>query len=141
MPPEELFKPLQVAIPVENPGEVPLLVRFPTGKELLDGVPLPEKGFALLFGFQRRRRLRTVAINVQSRNASILSCVIQRPTNFILRSRGWPAIIRHLQARNRQGAEARPEDTEHQIKVCRVRNLSPVVRLRSKALTFPEKGA
>jgi hypothetical protein len=43
---EELFKLLQVAILVENPGEVPLAVRLPTPKELLDGVPLPEKDFA-----------------------------------------------------------------------------------------------
>src|SRR6516225_6022279 len=141
MSPEKLFKLLQVAIVVAPPRKALLAVFLPMRKKLLQGVPAPQEDFALLFWFQRRRRLRTVAINVQSRNASILSCVIQRPTNFILRSRGWPAIIRHLQARNRQGAEARPEDTEHQIKVCRVRNLSPVVRLRSKALTFPEKGA
>src|SRR5215471_5720340 len=138
MSPEELFKLLQLAIVVAPPRN--LAVFLPMRKELLQGVPAPQEGLGLLFRFQRRRRLRTVAINVQSRNASILTRVIQRPTNFVLRSRGWPATIRHLQASNRQGAEARPEDTNHQIKVCRVRNLSQVVRLRSKALMFPEKG-
>src|SRR6516162_7246767 len=117
MSPEELFKLLQLAIVVAPPRKALLAAFLPMGKELLQGVPLPNKGFGLLFRFQRRRRLRTVAINIQSRNASILSCVIQRPTDFVLRSRDWLATIRHLQARNRQGAEARPEDTNHQIKV------------------------
>src|SRR5262252_2223147 len=62
MPPEELFKLLQVAILVENPGEVPLAVRFPTRKELLDGVPLPEKDFALLLRFQRRGRFHPASL-------------------------------------------------------------------------------
>src|SRR6516165_7993004 len=113
MAPEELFKLLQVAIVVAPPRKALLAALRPMCEELLQGGPVPAKGFALLFRFQRRRRLRTVAINVQSRNASILTRVFQCPTNFIRRSRGRPATIRHLQARNRQGAEARPEDTNH----------------------------
>src|SRR5262245_32120281 len=109
MSPEELFKLLQVAIVVAPPRKALLAALLPIRKELLQTVPLPQEDFALLFRFQRRRRLRTVAINVQSRNASILTRVFQRPTNFILRSRGRPATIRHLQARSRQRAEARPE--------------------------------
>src|SRR5262249_26045335 len=140
MSPEELFKLLQLAIVVAPPRKTLPAVFLPMRKELLQGVPVPQEDFALLFWFQRRRRLRTVAINMQSRNAPILTRVIQRPTNFVLRSRGWLATIRHLQARNRQGTEARPEDTDHQIKVCRVRNLFLVARLRSKAPMFPEKG-
>src|ERR1700751_1131836 len=96
MPPEELFKLLQVAILVENPCEIPLGVRFPTRKELLDGVPLPEKGFALLSRFQRRRRLRAVAVNAQLRHAPVLACVVQRPANFAICSRGGRTSLRHL---------------------------------------------
>src|SRR5215468_11544260 len=102
MSPEELFKLLQLAIVVAPPRKALLAVFLPMRKELLQGVPVPQEGLGLLFRFQRRRRLRTVAINVQSRNASILTLVIQRPTNFILRSRDWPATIRHPQARNWQ---------------------------------------
>src|ERR1700756_4238855 len=95
MPAEELFKLLQVAILVENPGEIPLAVRLPTRKELLDGVPLPAKGFALLFRFQRRGRLRTVAVNAQLRHAPVVASVVQRPANFEFRSRARRASIRH----------------------------------------------
>jgi hypothetical protein len=62
------------------------------------------------------------------RRPSVPACLVQRPTNFILCSRGRPSTIRHLQAGGRQGAEARPEHTNHQIKFRRVRNLSLIVR-------------
>src|SRR3979411_2418001 len=115
MPPEELFKLLQVAILVENPGEVPLPVRFPARKELLDGVPLPAKGFALLFRFQRRRRLRTVAVNAQLRHAPVLACVVQRPANFAICSRGGRAPLRPPFGRGPTTAKARPKQAKQNI--------------------------
>src|ERR1700746_71355 len=113
MSPEKLFKLLQIAVVVEHPEEVSPAALLPMGKELLQGVPMPQEDFALLFRFERRRRLNTVAINVQLRNSSILTCVIQRPGNFVVRSRRCLATIWHLQDRGCQGAEPRPEDTNH----------------------------
>src|SRR5262249_32757169 len=113
MPPEELFKLLQVAIVVEHPDKVPLALCLPTRKELRDGVPLLEKGLALLFRFQRRCRLRTVAVNPQLSYAPVLACTVQRPANFAICSRGGRASIRHPQGRDQQAAKARPKDTNH----------------------------
>src|SRR5262249_24813811 len=95
MSPKELFKFLQVAIVVERSGEVLLAVRLPMPKELLDGVPLPAKGFTLFFRFQWRHRLRTVAVNAQLRHTPVLACMVQRPANVVLCSRARCAPIRH----------------------------------------------
>src|SRR5689334_17983031 len=73
--PEEFFKLLEVAVVTKNCG-IPLAVLVPIRKELLQGVPLLTKGFPLRFWFQRRSRLRTVAVHVQWRNPSVLVCVI-----------------------------------------------------------------
>src|SRR5260370_6935311 len=93
--PEKLFKLLQIAIVFERARDVPLAVPLPMRKELLQGIPLPNKGFGLLSRFQRRRRLRTVAINAQLRHTAVLACVVQRPANFVFRSRAGRAPIRH----------------------------------------------
>jgi hypothetical protein len=74
--PEELFKLLQVAIVGERPNAVPVAVRLPMRKELLDRVPTSAKGFALRFRFQRRRRVRTVAEDAQPRYAPVPGCLV-----------------------------------------------------------------
>ena len=50
MIPEEFLELLQVAILAACTGEVSFAVLFPSREKLLQGVPLPNKDFALLFG-------------------------------------------------------------------------------------------
>src|SRR5258707_2817942 len=72
MSPEELFKHLQVAIVVAARDKALRAGLLPTHQELLQGVPLHEKGLALLLRFQRRPRLRKVAGNARFRNTPLL---------------------------------------------------------------------
>jgi hypothetical protein len=51
-----------------------------------------------------------------------------------------PASIRQLQRGDRQSTEARPQDTNYQIKFRGVRNPCLVIRLRLNPLIFPKKG-
>src|SRR6516164_10044957 len=104
--PEVLFKLLEVMIVIARPAEIPLTLLRPIREKPLQGVPLPNKDLAFLFRFQRWRRLRTVAINTQRRNTSVLSGVIQRPPNFVFCSRVGRAAIRHIQTRTKQAARS-----------------------------------
>ena len=54
--------------PREEPGDAPVA---------------PAESFAILFGLQRWRRFRTVAKNVQARNAPVFACVVGCPGNFV----------------------------------------------------------
>src|ERR1700732_1128345 len=138
--PEKLFKLLQVAIVVKRLSEAPLAVLLPMRKELLAGVPLLNKEFALLFRFQGRYRLRTIAVDMQRRNTSVLACPVQRPRNFVFRSRTRLAAIRHLQGRGKKRTEARPKETNHQIKFRGDRDRSGVSRVQLKFAVFQKMG-
>src|SRR6267378_1619552 len=91
--PEEFLKLFQAVIVVDLAGEAPLAVLLPMCKELLHSVPLPAKGFTLLFRFQRWRRLRTVAVNAQNRKTAAFACPVQCPGNFVFGSRVRRAAI------------------------------------------------
>src|SRR6516162_3464739 len=138
--PEVVFKLLEVVIVTARPAEASLTLLRPIREKFLQGVPLPNKDLAFLFRFQRRRRLGTVAINTQRRNTSVLSRVIQRPPNFVFCSRVGRAAVRHLQTRTKRAAEARPKDTNHEIKSRRVRDLSLIVSVWSKSVIFQKIG-
>ena len=99
---------------------------------------MPNKDLAFLYRFQRWRRLRTVAINTQRRNTSVLSRVIQRPPNFVFCSRVGRAAIGHLQTRTKRAAEARPKDTNYEIKSRWVRDRSLIVRRLVEGCDIPK---
>src|SRR6516162_46809 len=138
--PEVVFKLLEVVIVIAGPAEVPLALLSPIREKLLQGVPLPNKDLAFLSRFQRWRRLRTVAINTQRRNTSVLSRVIQRPPNFVFCSRVGRAAIGHIQTRIKQAAQARPKDTNYEIKSRRVRDPYLIVSVWPKSGIFQKIG-
>src|SRR6516225_8198463 len=138
--PKLVFKLLEVMIVIARPAEVPPTLLRPIREKPLQGVPLPNKYLAFLFRFQRWRRLRAVAINTQRRNTSVLSRVIQRPSNFVFCSRVGRAAVRHLQTRTKLAAEARPKDTNYEIKSRRVRDPSLIVSVLSKTVIFQKIG-